>query len=67
MEVTSLYIYLFKINRKEKIGPFALGLEHKVRMTSGMGRAGGVTMDALGSTLCIHQEMVFPSCPESLP
>lgn len=36
------YIYLFKINRNEKIDLFALKLEHKVRMTSGAGRPGGV-------------------------
>lgn len=35
------YIYLLKINRKEKIGPFTLKPEHKVRITSGVGRAGG--------------------------
>lgn len=35
------YIYLLKINRKEKIGLSTLQLEHKVRITSGAGGAGG--------------------------
>lgn len=36
------YIYLLKINWREKIGPFTLQLEHKVRITSSAGGAGGV-------------------------
>lgn len=40
------YIYLFKINRNEKIDPFALKLEHKVRddkwCWQGLGESGQI-------------------------